>query len=324
MTHSLIRSPQQKSNSDVNCVVLSHCVLTLWPLQSGGHPFGLWKSSNVKEYIDRSLYVVANNLWSCCCCCTVNYVKTKFFTTGYCNFHADMCMFVDLALGISFQSGNMSMPRSYGQYPGPARPPYGTAGFGAFGGVPPYGGYPGFQAPRQPFPDRHPGMPPMMPPRIPTPPVNAPAGIQMHRSHTPSPETVMPIGVPPQAEQAAEGTAQTNSTIQQATQTTPQRKKAGRSSSRRSSEDKAAAQQDSRQEAGHEEKEGHEGNAQQRQQNENRNPRQGELCRSTCFYLLFGVILLYIRDQVSHDNTLHFNGIQYAIYNIRVWRKRNL
>ena len=170
----------------------------------------------------------------------------------------------------------MGLSHNYSQFQntaGPSYPP--AAGYNVFGGLPRYSGYPpGYQPPAQHFPDRqmHQSvMGPLMPPRIPTPPLGSPMGHPVQRSHSPSPETVMPIGMLPKAEPKMQDT-QTVPTSQQGTQTTPQRKRTSSRSSRRNSEEKAESQQDSKKEEGSNEGEQ---DTQRKQNTEQRVPRQG-------------------------------------------------
>lgn len=120
--------------------------------------------------------------------------------------------------------------------------------YGPFGGLPSYGGYPPGMAHR-PMPgsmQHHMGMMPpgpMMPPRIGTPPTVP--SMPMGRSHTPSPEPVLPVAS--SAGDVKEGEAETKRTLQQGTRTVPKqgtqtvstkKKPSSRPSSRRNSEDK--------------------------------------------------------------------------------------
>ena len=119
--------------------------------------------------------------------------------------------------------------------------------YGPFGGLPPYGYPPGMA--HRPMPgnmQHHMGMMPpgpMMPPRIGTPPTVP--SMPMARSHTPSPEPVLPVTST--SVDVKEGQTQTKSTLQQGTQTIPKqgtqsastkKKPSSRPSSRRNSEDK--------------------------------------------------------------------------------------
>ena len=80
---------------------------------------------------------------------------------------------------------------------------------------------------------------PMLPQRIGTPPSVPP--MAMARSHTPSPETVLPVSSHSSAGTARAEDTQTKSTSQQGTQTVSTKKKpSSRPSSRRNSEDKTA------------------------------------------------------------------------------------
>ena len=146
----------------------------------------------------------------------------------YCKFYKELC---NNDLSIYSQSGQGGTPgpsQTYSQYPASRTnyPP--TSRYNAFGGLPPYGSYPmGFQ--QQPsFADPH--MPPMhpaaqmasgsmIPPRIPTPPMQS-----LSRSITPSPETVTPIGLPKQSDLKTQET-QTKVTSQAGTQTSQHKKK---------------------------------------------------------------------------------------------------
>ncbi|KAJ7376634.1 hypothetical protein OS493_033514 [Desmophyllum pertusum] len=90
----------------------------------------------------------------------------------------------------------------------------------------------------------HPGMMPgpMMPPRIPTPPPVQP--MPMSRSHTPSPETVLPVASSSNTEEVKGGETQDKTMSQQGTQTIQAKRRTSRTSSRRSSEDKTEAAQE--------------------------------------------------------------------------------
>lgn len=150
----------------------------------------------------------------------------------------------DPAIITSGQGGAPGPSQTYSQFPTGRTnyPP--TSRYNAFGGLPPYGSYPmGFQ--QQPsFADPH--MPPMhpaaqmpsgsmIPPRIPTPPVQS-----LSRSNTPSPETVTPIG-PPKASDLKTQETQTKVTSQAGTQTSQHKKKSSnKPSSRRNSLDDGA------------------------------------------------------------------------------------
>lgn len=150
----------------------------------------------------------------------------------------------DPAIIQSGQGGTPGPSQTYAQFPASRTnyPP--TTRYNAFGGLPPYGSYPlGFQ--QQPnFADPH--MPPMhpaaqmpsgsmIPPRIPTPPVQS-----LSRSVTPSPETVMPI-VPPKPSDLKTQETQTKVTSQAGTQTSQHKKKSSnKPSSRRNSVDGGA------------------------------------------------------------------------------------
>ncbi|XP_068724461.1 protein LSM14 homolog A-B-like [Montipora capricornis] len=116
--------------------------------------------------------------------------------------------------------------------------------YGPFGGLPTYPGYPPGMGHR-PLPGRmqpHMGMMapgPMLPQRIGTPPSVPP--MAMARSHTPSPETVLPVSSHSSTGTARAEDTQTKSTSQQGTQTVSTKKKpSSRPSSRRNSEDKTA------------------------------------------------------------------------------------
>ena len=92
----------------------------------------------------------------------------------------------------------------------------------------------------------HPGMMPpgpMMPPRIPTPPPVQP--MPLSRSHTPSPETVLPVASSSKTEDNKDDITQDKTTARQGTQTVQTKKRpSSRPSSRRSSEDKTEAAQE--------------------------------------------------------------------------------
>lgn len=140
-------------------------------------------------------------------------VQTGYPNSGYSHFHTP--------------------PVSYPQVPS----------YGPYGGLPSYGGFPPGMAHR-PMPGSmqpHMGMMPpgpMMPQRIGTPPTMPP--MPMARSHTPSPETVLPVASSSNTADIKED-AQPKATLQQGTQTDSKKKKpSSRPSSRRNSMDKTA------------------------------------------------------------------------------------
>ena len=138
------------------------------------------------------------------------------------------------------QSGSSRHPGGYSPFHPPMPYTPHTMNYGPFGG--PYGGYaPGGQHAQMPGSMQpHPGMIPpgsMMPPRIPTPPLVQPMPIV--RSHTPSPETVLPEAPSSHTQEVKSDDTKDKSTAQQGTQTVqPRRRPSSRASSRRSSEDK--------------------------------------------------------------------------------------
>lgn len=119
--------------------------------------------------------------------------------------------------------------------------------FSPYGGLPSYGGYPPGLAHRPTMPGRmqHPmGMMqpgPMMPQRIGTPPSVAP--MAMARSHTPSPETVLPVASSTTTANPKAEDTHPIKTSQQGTQTVTRKKRpSSRPSSRRNSDDRTVQQ----------------------------------------------------------------------------------
>ena len=145
---------------------------------------------------------------------------------------------------VSYQSGSVGLPNAgYSHFHTPVTYPQAPS-YGPFSGLPSYSSYPpGIQ---QPFADRqvpghiHPGMVgPLFPQRIPTPPPAQP--MPLSRSHTPSPETIVPVLSPSNPGEVKMEETPVKTTSQQGTQTVQPKRRSSRSSSRRSSEDKTVA-----------------------------------------------------------------------------------